>query len=556
MSFNRLYPYIIFTSLFLNAGCASAQKLTTIEAIQGAKDASPLVGSQVILEGVVTADFQDEKSFAGFFMQTKSKNQTKKQRKIKQSDGIFVYESRIDVKVGNFIRVEGEVSEHHGVTQIGGVKNINVLKQEQKLPQAVAISLPLKNYNLEQLEGMRVTLDQAAIITDHYNYIKFGEFVVSSKLITTATNNELQGPKVKLRQKQNTDDKLLIDDGNFSQFTNYNKIDNNTPIHIGAKVQIVGIMHYAFDRYRIELTEQIEFLDSPLQKQASPTDIDGDVKIASFNVRNYFTTLDNGKENCGPMQNFGCRGADSAKEFIRQQDKLVSAIRTANVDIYAIQELENNEGSIKALTAALNKDAKNKTWGYIDTGVLGEDVIKVGLIYQTNQVTPAGEHKVLNPKVMPEFEADKNRDVLLQTFKDANNNLFNVAVVHLKSKRCNDAVGLDKDQNDGQGCYNASRVKVAEQISEWLTKDPTGQNAASTLVIGDFNTYLKEDPIEVFASHDYSNLVDDFLSAENWTSIFRGEVGSIDHILVNESASKAAQGMTLMAHQYNRNGLV
>jgi predicted extracellular nuclease len=204
------------------------------------------------------------------------------------------------------------------------------------------------------------------------------------------------------------------------------------------------------------------------------------------------------------------------------------------------------------LVAALNRKEKNKTWSYIDTGVLGEDVIKVGFIYQNKHVMPVGEYKVLNPKVMPEFEADKNRDVLLQTFKDANDNLFNVAVLHLKSKRCSDALGLDLDQEDGQGCYNASRVKVAEQISDWLKQDPTGYKAASTLVIGDFNSYLKEDPISTFAKNSFSNLANDLLTPENWTSIFRGEVGSIDHILANTKAREAAKGMT----QWHINSIV
>jgi len=171
-------------------------------------------------------------------------------------------------------------------------------------------------------------------------------------------------------------------------------------------------------------------------------------------------------------------------------------------------------------------------------------VIRVGLIYQTKKVTAMGQHKVLDSKVMPDFEADKNRDVLLQTFKDSDNNLFNVAVLHLKSKRCSDAIGADKDQNDGQGCYNASRVKVAKQVSTWLKQDPTGQKAQSTIIIGDLNSYLKEEPISMFEKHGYNNLANDFLTSDNWISIFRGEVGSIDHILVNKTARKAAQAMT------------
>ena len=538
MLLNRLICLLSITSLLFNSNNLSAQSLTSINAIQGQKSISSMVDEQVIIEGIVTANFQNDKSFAGFFVQSKGGNSKQ------ESHGIFVYESRTQIKTGDLVSVTGIVSEHNGVTQVSKVKSIKVLKHNQKLPKATSIDLPLKGLNLESLEGMRVTLTQPAIITDHYNYIKYGEFVVSSKILMVPTNSASPGEKIKNILKQNSDDRLLIDDGNFSQFTQYDKINTKTPIHIGAKVQIVGIMHYAFDKYRIELTEPVKFLKSPYPKQSKPTAIDGDVKIASFNVKNYFTTLDNGKEICGPKKNFGCRGADSKQEFIRQQGKLVSAINTADADIYALQEIENNKDTLKTLVAALNKAAKKEVWQYIKTGTLGEDVIRVGLIYQSNKVTPNGNFKVLDPKSLPDFEAEKHRDVLLQTFKDANNNLFNIAVLHLKSKRCTDAVGADKDQNDGQGCYNTSRVKVAQQISDWLEQDPTGHKAAATLVVGDFNSYLKEDPISLFAKNGLKNLSHDFLIAENWTSIFRGEVGSIDHILVNKSARKAAKDMT------------
>ena len=533
--------------LIINYNNTAAQDLTTIEAIQGSKAISPMVGKQVTVEGIVTANFQDEKSFSGFFIQSRS---TSKKRSA--SKGIFVYESRKRVYVGDLIKLSGEVSEHNNVTQIAKVKYIEVLRSKQKLPQAVAIELPLKGLNLENLEGMRVTLKQPSIITDHYNYIKYGEIVVSSQLLMTPTNSVKPGKQAKLKKKQNADDRLLIDDGNFNQFPNYTKINAQTPIQIGAKVQVEGIMHFAYDQYRIELSKPIEVFDSPFPKQSKPTAIDGNVKVASFNVRNYFTTLDNGNVICGPKINFECRGADSNKELKRQQDKLVNAINTANADIFALQELENNKSSLKTLVKALNNVKNSKTWQYIKTGTLGEDVIRVGLIYQKDKITPIGKYKILNPKVMPEFEADKNRDILLQTFNDSDGNKFNIAVLHLKSKRCSDAVEEDLDQKDGQGCYNASRVKVAQQISDWLAQDPTGQNAKPSIVIGDFNSYTKEDPITLLGENNYSNLASKFLSPTNWTSIFRGEVGSIDHVLANKTASKAAQGFT----QWHINTLV
>ncbi len=547
MSSIRFITLSIFMLLTLCCNNAAAQNLTTIKSIQGFNAHSPMVGKNVTVKGIVTANFQEEKSFSGFFIQSQSVT-----KKTKGSSGIFVYESRKKVAVGDLIRLSGEVSEHNDVTQISKIKFVEILKTKQKLPKAIPLDLPLNGFNLENLEGMRVTLKKPAIISDHYNYIKYGEIVVSSQLLMTPTNSVKPGKQAKLKKQQNESDRLLIDDGNFNQFPNYRKINTQTPINIGAKIQVEGIMHYAFDHYRIEPTKSIEFFDSAYKKQSKPTEIKGKVKIASFNVKNYFTTLDNGKAICGPKVNFDCRGADSYKEFKRQQDKLVHAINTADADVFALQELENNRRSLKSLVIALNKDKQNKTWHYIKTGSLGEDVIRVGLIYQKEKITPIGKFKVLNPKVMADFEADKNRDVLLQTFKDLENNTFNIAVLHLKSKRCSDAIDEDLDQGDGQGCYNASRVKVAQQISDWLKQDPTNQEAQPTIVLGDFNSYTKEDPITFLGENGFINLANNFLTATHWTSVFRGEVGSIDHVLTNKTAHKAAQGLT----QWHINTLV
>lgn len=529
---------LLITFILITHG-SSAKQSVTINNIQGHTDASAMIGKKVQLEGIVTANFQEDKKFAGFFIQ--SENTKPKQR---GSSGIFVFEKDKKVTVGELVRIKGTVSEHKGGTQISKVTSIRALKHDQPLPKAVAIKLPLKNYKLENLEGMLVTLDSPAYITDHYNYIKYGEFTVSSKLLMNPTNNASPGPKASLLKKQNYNDRLLIDDGSYNLFPQYQEINTKSPIQFGAKVQVVGVLHYAFDSYRLELTQPIKFKNSPYATGNRPKNIPGHVKIASFNLKNYFTTIDDGKIMCGPNKNFGCRGADSNKEFVRQQTKLVNAINSANADVFALQELENNEDSIKTLVNELNKDANSKKWKYIKTGTLGEDVIKVGLIYQRNKVTPVGQHKILNPKAMPDFEADKNRDVLLQSFKDSKDNVFRIAVVHLKSKRCTDAVGADLDQKDGQGCYNISRVKVAQQISKWLSQKTISEKVTATIIAGDFNAYSKEQPLSIFAKNSFTNLNDKFLGAENWTSIFRGKVGSIDHIIVNPSALKAAKGMT------------
>ena len=73
-----------------------------------------------------------------------------------------------------------------------------------------------------------------------------------------------------------------------------------------------------------------------------------------------------------------------------------------------------------------------------------------------------------------------------------------VVVNHLKSKGsdCND-VG-DPDTGDGSGNCNITRTNAAKALVDWLATDPTGSGDPDYLLIGDFNSYTFEDPIQWF----------------------------------------------------------
>ncbi|MFM9701379.1 hypothetical protein, partial [Streptomyces europaeiscabiei] len=73
-------------------------------------------------------------------------------------------------------------------------------------------------------------------------------------------------------------------------------------------------------RYRIHPTVQPEFTATNPRTDAPELHSDANLRIASFNVLNYF----NGDGQGGGFPT--SRGADSEQELIRQQAKLVSAI--------------------------------------------------------------------------------------------------------------------------------------------------------------------------------------------------------------------------------------
>jgi len=108
------------------------------------------------------------------------------------------------------------------------------------------------------------------------------------------------------------------------------------------------------------------------------------VTVASFNVLNYFTTIDNGNNNA--------RGADTDSELKRQEAKIVSAIIGLQADVIGLMEIENNLAAESRLVAALNKEIGKDVFvgcglpdGFRDAPG-GQDSIRVGMLYRSDQI--------------------------------------------------------------------------------------------------------------------------------------------------------------------------
>ena len=167
-------------------------------------------------------------------------------------------------------------------------------------------------------------------------------------------------------------------------------------------------------------------------------------------------------------------------------------------------ELENDDtdvqyGAIEDLVDGLNEANGAGTYDFIDTGVVGTDAIRVGILYQPASVTPVGDFAVLDSSVDPRFISTLNRPSIAQTFEaNADGARITAVVNHLKSKGsdCN-AVG-DPDTGDGQGNCNGTRTAAADALVDWLDTDPTESGDTDFLLLGDMNAYAQEDPITAF----------------------------------------------------------
>lgn len=539
-----------FTVNLVNANICEGD-FTPISTIQGSTDKSPLVGQELAVRAIVTGVFTEAGGLDGFFIQSAQPDNNQA-----TSEGLFIHTGAWQpaIKVGQEIAVTGVVSEQHDLTQLTAIRRIKICQNDKPLPPAVVISLPLESVNLEHYENMRVKLAQPQTITDIYQYIKFGEMMVSSERLFSPTTLVSPGIAAAHLEEMQAQNQLIIDDGRLQAYAqpwqvgadSRSPVSVSNPLRLGYAAEATGILNYVFGRYKLQPTQVLKIHPQTNMRVVQPDRPEGDLLVATFNVENWFTDLDDGQSSCGLSKTMGCRGAKSKQEQQRQLAKLVTVISSLDAAVMGLQELQNNsEASLKTLVLALNEAAGHPKWSYINTGVLGTDVIKVGFIFQPKLVHPQGDFAVLDRNILADYADHRNRVVLTQTFKHVlSEQLVNIATLHLKSKGCRDAIGLDEDQKDGQGCYNATRKLAAEQISTWLNSDPTDQKATMTLVLGDFNSYQMEDPIVAFEQAGFSNLAKVFLGLENWTTSYRGKVGSLDYILANKAVAQIVTGIT------------
>lgn len=518
--------------------------VTLISEIQGDGDQTPVMGQNLAIEGIVIADLQAADEMRGFFIQEEDADQDANPL---TSEALFVYHTDTDVAVGDRVVVNGTADEYYSLTQLNNVTHLDVCASNQVLPTTAAASMPFDTQTaLEAVEGMRVTFSQQLTVNEVYQLGRYGEFTVSDGRRYIPTEVALPGPDAEAVAERNDRNKLLVEDGIRTQ--NPDPVIFPAPelgaynsLRVGdTTTGLTGVINYAYGAYKLIPTETPVFEGSNPRTLAPEDSIDSDLRLASFNVLNYF----NGDGLGGGFPTD--RGADTPEELERQQTKLIAALAELDADVIGLMEIENDgfgpNSAIAQLVDALNAtQAADDVYDYISTGgdSIGDDAIAVGLMYRPAKVAPVNAAQVLSSANSPLddngeplFNDDKNRPALTQSFEERDSGeRFTVVVNHLKSKgsSCED-LGDPTDPN-GQGNCNGIRTDAAHALGQWLATHPTGVEDDDVLVMGDLNAYSMEDPIRAFAEYGYNSVK----PAGEYSYVYDGESGNLDHALASDS---------------------
>lgn len=515
---------------------------TLISEIQGSTDVSPLAGQAVVLEAVVSAVFNADGQLDGFYVEEESGDRDSNSN---TSEGLFIYGPNLVADTGQILRIAGVVTEFGGLTELTNVA-ASELCGTATLPAHTSVSLPWETFGSpEALESMRVAFSEKLTVNDNYDLGRFGSLTLGSRRHFIPTSIASPGAEAQTVEMMNALDRVILDDASNRQ--NPAVVSYPSPqlsaaqtVRAGDTVEnLQGVLDYRFSEWRVQPTTAPVFAqDNPRTAEPQLTSR-GNLVVASFNVLNFF----NGDGLGGGFPTD--RGADTLEELNRQTEKLVSAMNALNADIIGLMEIENDGYDENSAVAEL-ADALGSNWTFVDPGLeqLGSDAIAVGFIYRTDRVETVGNAATL--AVSP-FSA-QNRQPLAQTFRLLGfDDGVTIAVNHFKSKGCGSAEAANADQGDGQGCWNPVRTQAANALSNWLESDATDTGEEDILIIGDLNSYAKEDPIRALTGAGYVDLVAGFEEEQAYSYVFFGQAGYLDHGLANAALAEKVADATVWA---------
>jgi 5'-nucleotidase len=577
----------------------------SIAEIQGTTDVSPQAGKTVETTGVVTAAYPTG-GFNGFYLQTAGTGGAVDLGTHTASNGIFVYSPSTvaNVRVGDYVKATGAVSEFNQLTELSVASSAGLTELDRTgvvAPLPATVDFPATDAQRESLEGMLVAPQGAYTVTDNYSTNQYGEIKLAhdtSPLVQPTAVAPVGTPAYRAVIAKNAAIRVTLDDGastNFLSAANTAKplpwLSLAAPLRIGAAVTFTRpvILDFRNRLWKLQPTAELTPVDAATVQPATfantrttaPEKVGGTLKIATFNVLNYFPTTGEKRIGCtyytdragvpttvNNSNDPGCgvRGAANEASFQRQQAKIVTAIGALGVDVVSLEEIENSakfgqdrDAAVETLVAALNaadpkaagqkaadqnsavKKATGPVWDYVRSPVTvpaaaDEDVIRTAFIYRTATVEPVGASTILIGS--PAFA--NAREPLAQAFQPVRGTKESTVLVianHFKSKSPGAATGDNVDA--GQGAYNGDRTRQAKAVLAFADQQKVVAKTDRVVLVGDFNAYEQEDPILTIAAAGY---VDQVPKTGKQTYAFGGMVGSLDHIFASAAANRSVSG--------------
>ncbi len=565
--------------------------ITAIHDIQGNGELSPVDGSLVMTEGVVTA-----RRGNGFFLQS---TDAEVDADPATSEGIFVFTSVAPnmVAVGDRARVVATVDEFFGSSATPTTElvspSVSVLASGIALPAAVELtaaqaapgSLP---DTLERYEGMRVSVASGLVTAQTDGNINEANATSSDsnsafEFVVTGVPRPLREPGISILDpfpvppaKQAT---IPYFDANQERIKAFPLVGTRVVADAGATVSgLAGVLTYFGDSWEL----LYDVANPPVVGTATATAVSdpgaNDITVAGFNLLRFFDTV-NDPAIGEPVL--------TSTAFANRLAKTGAAICdwVKAPDILGVVEVENL-GTLTELANYINGNCASAP-AYVPYLMEGNDVggIDVGFLVSTRAVrTGVSRVEVLSVAQMGKDTQygtsplgctpgavgctsallnDRPSLVMRAAvhFADGRNYPLTVIANHLRS------LGGNDDPVDGRVRYK--RAEQAMELATYVNGLQTANPGEKIVLVGDFNAFPFNDGyvdsmgiitgnaapedqvIEYRASPVATPLVlgDELTAdpAQRYSYVFEGNAQTLDHAVVNEALvnDPAVAGLTV-----------
>jgi len=551
MRSNSIRNSVIASALLVGAVQTHAAQPLTIPQIQGRGDTSPSVGKTVKTAGIVTA-IRKTRDGVFYFVQDQAGDDDPL-----TSDGIVVISKSKDIKVGDVVSVEGQVTETAETPSQLTLTSISpaiiVKTGTASLPAPVVIGAsgrrPVTEVIagrdpqragiafFETMEGMLVSVSNANVVGPTN---KFGEMWVVADKGAAATGMNSYGGITSTPGDANPEriqiqfDETLVDPAGLQ-------------LKVGDAVgSITGVLSYGFGNYEIIATAVGSVTAGPTTTSSPFENGPEFVTVGSYNVAN----LDPKNEDIAKVYDKKEIDDDfNNGRFSKIGEHIAKTM--GSPDIVALQEIQDNDGAeisdivaadetLATLTQAI-KAAGGPDYKWLEVPPIDDQEggqaggnIRCAFLYNATKVTPLGG--TLARIADPSFEA--TRLPLVSTFEVAGKKLT-VINVHLSSKGGSDPL-FGKVQPPKDGTLS-KRIEQARAIRSFLRGQP--EQMTPVLILGDFNTLWYEEPLQVLtgATPGFENLTLRDAPLERFSYVFEGNAQALDHALVSAGSSSVAE---------------
>ena len=245
-----------------------------------------------------------------------------------------------------------------------------------------------------------------------------------------------------------------------------------------------------------------------LPSERLPKPRKGEIRVVGANIENYFADLGGyAHKRTTPQQ------------LLFKTHKLTRAMRAMNADIFALCEMQVGDKAPRLLLDELNKNGAH--YAYVTIPMENKDRIGGCIVYDSLRVRPYAQPLSAYADTADHYHA---RMFAVPFEEVTSGKRFIISLNHFKSKR------------PGRTHYdtNMRRMQNTDSLLALLPKAAETFDDSDILLLGDYNCYTQEQPIQTIVRAGYADMLP-LGHAKDYSYSFKGEVGYLDRCFASPS---------------------